>query len=251
MSKIKYAIIGGTGFENPEILVDPKKIIMETPFGSPSSSILTGTIGGIDVCLISRHGHHHEIPPSKVNNRAHIHAIRELECTHIIATTACGSLREEIGRGDLVFPDQFIDFTRFRVNTFFDHFREGELHHVAMADPFSPELRNRLIQSAEQLGFKYHPNGTVITIEGPRFSTRAESNMFRMWGADIINMSIAPECILANEAGIPYVAVALSTDYDSWKSEEDPVTWQEVMNVFRQNVDRVIRLIVHSISENH
>ena len=117
-----------------------------------------------------------------------------------------------------------------------------------MADPFSPELRNRLIHSAEKLGFKYHPDGTVITIEGPRFSTRAESNMFRMWGADIINMSTAPECILANEAGIPYVAVALSTDYDSWKSGEDPVTWQEVMEVFRQNVDRVIRLIIHAIS---
>lgn len=245
MSNMKFAIIGGTGFENPEILASPQEIIMGTPYGNTSSPIMTGTIGGTEVCLISRHGRRHEIPPSKVNNRAHIHAIRELGCTHIIATTACGSLRNEIGRGDLVFPDQFIDFTRFRVNTFYDHFREGELHHVAMPDPFSPDLRSRLIESAETLGLKYHPKGTVITIEGPRFSTRAESSMFRMWGADIINMSTAPECILANEAGIPYAAVALSTDYDAWKTEEDPVTWQEVMDVFKQNVDRVIRLIQH------
>ncbi len=245
---MKFAIIGGTGFENPEILANPKEITMETPYGSPSSPLMTGTIGGTEVCLISRHGRHHEIPPSKVNNRANIHAIRDLGCTRILATTACGSLRNDIKRGDLVFPDQFIDFTRFRINTFFDHFRKGELHHVAMSDPFSAELRSLLIESVGTLGLNYHPKGTVITIEGPRFSTRAESNMFRMWGADIINMSTAPECILANEAGIPYAAVALSTDYDAWKMDENPVSWQEVMDVFKQNVDRVIRLITDAVS---
>lgn len=220
-----------------------------TPYGDPSSDITTGFIGETEVCILSRHGRSHQFPPSKVNNRANIQALKDLGCTHIIATTACGSLRDQIGRGHLLFPDQFIDFTRFRAITFFDHFLPGELHHAAMAEPFSLELTRRLSETARQLELVYHPNGTVITIEGPRFSTRAESRMFRSWGADIINMSTAPECILANELKIPYAVVALCTDYDSWKSGEDPVTWQEVLDVFKKNVDRVVTLIVTAISQ--
>jgi 5'-methylthioadenosine phosphorylase len=245
---MKIAIIGGSGFENPAILKNPGEIEVETPFGKPSSTFKTGNIGGVEVVLLSRHGRNHSIPPSQVNNRANIWAIQKLGCSHILATTACGSLREEIKRGDLIILDQFIDFTRHREVTFHNEFENGELNHTPMADPFDESLRLKLIEKAEVLKINYHPAGTVITIEGPRFSTRAESKMFRLWGADVINMSVAPECILANELKIPYAAIALSTDYDCWKTDEEPVTWEEVLKVFNQNVENVIRLIVATIS---
>jgi 5'-methylthioadenosine phosphorylase len=244
----KIAIIGGSGFENPDILKNPGIIHPSTPYGKTDAGVKTGTIEGVEVIVLSRHGTDHSVTPTKVNNRANIWAVRELGCTHIIATTACGSLRKNIKRGDLVFPDQFIDFTRFRANTFFDVFQEGKLKHVSMAVPFNPHLRELLADLAEKMKLHYHPQGTVVTIEGPRFSTRSESKMFRSWGADIINMSTAPECILANELEIPYAAVAMSTDYDAWMEDEHPVTWEEVLKVFNQNVDNVIRLIVKVIS---
>jgi len=245
---MKIAIIGGSGLENPDILKNVEEKKVETPFGNPSSSLKIGQIEGIDVAILSRHGRNHEIPPSQVNNQANIWAIRELGCTHILATTACGSLREEIRRGDLVILDQFIDFTRHREVTFHEKFEDGNLMHSPMADPFDSGLRQRLIDTAGRLTLPFHPRGTVITIEGPRFSTRAESNMFRLWGADVINMSVAPECILANELQIPYAAIALSTDYDCWKTDEEPVTWEEVLKVFSQNVKNVILLLQQTIA---
>lgn len=245
---MKVAIIGGSGLENPDILKNPKEIRVETPYGNPSSTFKTGQIEGIDVAILSRHGRNHEIPPSQVNNRANIWAIRELGCTHILATTACGSLREEIRRGDLVILDQFIDFTRHREVTFHEKFEDGNLLHAPMADPFDAGLRQKLIDTAGKLNLSFHHKGTVITIEGPRFSTRAESKMFRLWGADVINMSVAPESILANEIGIPCAAVALSTDYDCWKTDEAPVTWEEVLKVFNQNVKNVIQLLQQTIA---
>jgi 5'-methylthioadenosine phosphorylase len=243
----KIAIIGGTGLENPHILENAGLKEIETPFGKTDAPIRTGWIGGVEVCLISRHGFHHEISPTHVNNRANIWAIRELGCSHILATTACGSLKKEIAPGDLVFPDQFIDFTRFRANTFFDRFENGELHHVPMGEPFDAGLREVLIRTAREMNLWFHERATVITIEGPRFSTRAESRMFRSWGADIINMSTAPECILANELEIPYAAVAVSTDYDSWMEEENPVTWEKVLEVFNKNIENVISLILNLV----
>ena len=245
---MKVAIIGGSGFEDPSILKNPGEIEVETPFGNPSSTFKTGNIGGVEVVLLSRHGRDHSIPPTQVNNRANLWAIHKLGCTCILATTACGSLREEIKRGDLVILDQFIDFTRFREVTFFEEFVKGDLNHTPMADPFNADLRRRLIEKASELKLNYYPAGTVVTIEGPRFSTRAESKMFRTWGADVINMSVTPECILANEMRIPYAAIALSTDYDCWKTDEEPVTWEVVLKVFNQNVENVIRLIVATIS---
>ena len=243
----KIGIIGGTGLCDPEILKDPEIISITTPWGPPSSKLLTGSINGVSIVNLSRHGKDHSIPPTQVNNRANIFALNKLECTHIITTTACGSLREEIGRGDLVFPDQFIDFTRHREVSFYEKFEEGNLHHTPMADPFSGEIRNALIESAVELKLSFHTSGTVITIEGPRFSTRAESKMFRAWGADIINMSIAPEVILANELGIPYGTVAISTDYDCWKTDEKPVLWEDVLEVFKANVNNVINLIIKTL----
>ena len=245
----KIAIIGGSGLENPKILKNVTDLKVDTPFGPTTSDFKCGMINGHEVVIISRHGRQHTIPPSQVNNRANIWAIHEIGCTHILATTACGSLRQEIGRGDFVVLDQFIDFTRFRPVTFFESFGPREMKHTPMADPFDSFLRSKIIESAHELKMKLFEKGTVVTIEGPRFSTRAESNMFRLWGADVINMSTAPEAILANELQIPYAAIAMSTDYDCWKTDEAPVTWGDVLKVFNQNVTYVIDLLVAVIGK--
>ncbi|MCK4989220.1 MAG: MTAP family purine nucleoside phosphorylase, partial [Bacteroidales bacterium] len=206
----KVGIIGGSGLDNPKLLQAAIETDVETPYGKPSSLPTVGKIEGVDVVIISRHGKEHQFSPTQVNFRANIHALKELGATHIVATTACGSLREEIGRGDFVLMDQFIDFTKHRINTFHESF-EKEAVHTPMADPFDAELRKIVYNTSAELGYTTHNGGTMVTIEGPRFSTRAESNMFRMWGADVINMSTATEVALANEAGIPYVGIAMST----------------------------------------
>jgi 5'-methylthioadenosine phosphorylase len=241
----KVAVIGGSGLEKLNIFKDVKEVEVETSYGSPSSTFFTGTIGSCEVYILSRHGRDHSITPTHVNNRANIEAIRKLGCQYIFATTACGSLREEIGRGHVVIPDQFIDITRHRISTFHDHFEPGKMAHTSMPDPFAGNLRQLLIDGCKKTGITFHPTGTVITIEGPRFSTRAESKMLRILGADIVNMSIAPEASLANEAGIPYAAIALSTDYDSWKHDESPVTWEDILKVFNENVSHVTNLLIH------
>lgn len=243
----RIAIIGGSGLENPDILRSPEEKKIDTPYGNPSSHMLCGIIQNTEVVILSRHGKDHTIPPSQINNRANIYALKKIGCTHILATTACGSLREEIRRGDIVIPDQFIDFTRHRNSTFFEEFEPGKMKHFPMADPFDKNLRELLITLAWNNGMQIHERGTIVTIEGPRFSTRAESKMFRMWGADIINMSVAPEVILANELEIPYAVVAMSTDYDCWKEDETPVSWEEVIAVFNDNVSRVLKLILEVI----
>ena len=239
----RIGIIGGSGLDDPDILKDPVDEAVSTPYGEPSSAIRLGMIEGTQVCLLARHGRRHTIPPTQVNYRANIDALRLLGCTHIITTTAVGSLREEIGRGHLVVLDQFIDFTRHRAVTFHESFEPGSPQHVSTADPFCADLRAILIEGCRELGLEHHPAGTVVTIEGPRFSTRAESRMFRAWGADVINMSIAPECALASEAGIPYAAVAMATDYDCWKEYEEPVSWQAVFRIFQENAEKVTRLL--------
>ncbi|MFC2089730.1 S-methyl-5'-thioadenosine phosphorylase [Bacteroidota bacterium] len=239
----RIALIGGSGLENPELLLASDTIMINTPYGVTEPAFKIGQIDDTEIVLISRHGKKHTIPPAQVNNRANIYAIKELQCSHILATTACGSLREEIRPGDFVFPDQFIDFTKHRISTFYEGFDPDKPNHVSMPDPFDATLREQLAQTAERLKLPFHNGGTVITIEGPRFSTRAESHMFRSWGADIINMSTAPEAALANELGIPYAAIAMSTDYDCWKDNEEPVTWEAVLATFRQNVENVIQLL--------
>ncbi|MDD4148911.1 MAG: S-methyl-5'-thioadenosine phosphorylase [Bacteroidales bacterium] len=240
-------IIGGTGLENSELISNPQKIRVTTIYGEPSSEILTGEMFGHKIALISRHGQKHTITPTNVNNRANITALKELGCDMIIATTACGSLRENIKPGDFVLADQFIDFTKHRSSTFFDSFEPGQMQHCQMAEPYSKELRKRIEIAAQKLNITLHNSGTVITIEGPRFSTKAESNMFRMWGADMINMSTATETILANEAGIPYAVIAISTDYDCWKDDEEPVSIDIVLGNFQKSVEALIKLIVETI----
>ncbi len=240
-------IIGGSGLDNPDILQNAKDISIETPYGHPSSPLKVGFIDGVEVILLARHGREHTIPPSEVPNKANIWALKELGCTHILATTACGSLREEIKRGDFVILDQFIDFTRHRQVTFYDSFKPQTPIHTPMAEPFSESLRKKLNLVAADFGLPYHPVGTVITIEGPRFSTKAESLLFRKWGADVINMSIAPEVILANELQIPYAAIAMSTDYDCWKDDEEAVSWEAVLETFNQNAKFVTQLLIKTI----
>jgi len=240
----KIAIIGGSGLEKLDLFENAKYIQVETPYGKPSSNILHGQIAGKDVYVISRHGHQHTVTPTQVNNRAHIKAIEQLACEAIIATTACGSLRNEIEPGHLVFPNQIIDFTRFRKNTFFDEFKPGEFKHVPFADPFDEDMMRELGVISSKLGLQYHHNKTLVTIEGPRFSSRAESHMFRQWGADLINMSTAPEVILANELGIPYAAIAMSTDYDCWKTDIEPVTADAVLETFHRNAKNVTDLLM-------
>jgi len=242
-------IIGGSGLDNPDILKNPRDQRITTPYGELPSPVRMGTIGEHTICLIARHGREHTVPPSQINFRAIIDTLKQLGCTSIMSTTAVGSLREEIGRGDLVVLDQFIDFTRHRAVTFHESFAPHAPVHCPMAEPFDASLRALLNATCEELGIAHHQRGTVVTIEGPRFSTRAESNMFRILGADVINMSVAPECILANEAGIPYGSVAMSTDYDCWKTDEAPVTWDDILAIFRKNAQKVTDVLIRAIGK--
>lgn len=243
---MKIGIIGGSGLDDPEILAEAREVAVNTPYGPPSSPLTCGAIAGVQVAILARHGKDHSIYPGGVNFRANIWALKEQGCTHILAATAVGSLRREIEPGHLVFPDQFIDFTKQRATTFFD---QGAVVHTPMAEPFCPYLRQLLAENAARLGLPAHANKTVITIEGPRFSTRAESHMFRSWNADVINMSTVPEVNLAREQKIHYASVAMSTDYDCWHEEEESVTWEMILATMRKNAHNVIKLFVETIPQ--
>lgn len=247
MSGVKVGIIGGSGLDDPRLMQNIKEKKVKTPYGSPSSPLTLGKINGVPAVILARHGKGHSIYPTGVNYRANIHALKKEGCTHILATTAVGSLREKIRPGDLVFVDQFIDHTKHRPLTFHDE----KVIHTPMAEPFCPQLRSLLIASAAELKFRYHKKGTVITIEGPRFSTKAESHMFRSFRADVINMSTVPEVILARELGLCYQTIAMSTDYDCWKVGEEPVTWEMIMDIMTKNADNVKKLLVKTVSKIH
>ena len=245
MGDITVGIIGGSGLDDPRLVKDIKEKKVKTPYGSPSSPLTIGKINNIRTVILARHGKDHSIYPTGVNYRANLHALKKEGCTHILATTAVGSLREKIRPGDLVFADQFIDHTKHRPLTFHDE----KVIHTPMAEPFCPRLRALLVESAKELKFRHHKKGTVITIEGPRFSTRAESHMFRSFGADVINMSTVPEVILARELGICYQTIAMSTDYDCWKEGEEPVTWEMILEIMSRNAENVKKLLVSTISK--
>ncbi|MDD5148477.1 MAG: S-methyl-5'-thioadenosine phosphorylase [Candidatus ainarchaeum sp.] len=236
-------IIGGSGLEDPRIIKDFEEKEIPTPFGKPSDKIVLGKIEKTGVAIVSRHGKKHSINPTNVPYKANIWALKELGCTHILATTACGSLREKIRPGQIIFPDQFIDFTKKRGYTFFD---SEKVMHIPLADPFCHCLSKMLAKTAKELGLEFHEKGTIITIEGPRFSTRAESKMFRMLGADIVNMSTVPEVILARELGICYQSIAMATDYDCWKGAET-VDIETVMKAMAKNSENVKKLIAKTI----
>ena len=243
---MKIGIIGGSGLDDPYMIKDLQTTSCETPYGEASTT--TGRLDDIDIVFVARHGSNHHISPTHVNYRANIQALKDLGVTHIIATNACGSLKEEIDRGDFIIPSQFIDFTKRRINTFHDDFSAG-MHHELMADPFDKSLSNLLYSVAKNQGFRIHKDKTLVTIEGPRFSTRAESKMYIAWGADIINMTVATEAALAKEAGIPYAVIAMSTDYDCWKEDEEMPVWQDILDIFTKNVDNVKKILLETVKQ--
>ncbi len=243
-NKLKIGIIGGSGMEDPAFISDYSSKTVSTPYGDPSSDLIIGNISDVPVVILSRHGPGHKINPTNVNYRANAWSLKEEDCTHILAVTACGSLRKRIEPGHFVFPDQFIDRTTKRISTYFDG---SDVQHVSMGEPFSTELRKCLVQACDDLGFPHHGGGTVVTIEGPRFSTKAESMLFRSWGCDVINMSTVPEICLARELKLEYQSIAMSTDYDCWHENEEEVTMDMIFATMGKNVNNVKKLIEHAI----
>ena len=235
-------IIGGTGFYDSSHFEEVTEKKVYTPFGEPSSLIALCYYKGKKLAFIPRHGKNHTIPPHKVNYRANIWALRELGVDRIIAASTVGSLKKEFAPGDFVIPDQFVDRTKKRIDTFYEG---GQVCHISPADPFCPELRKILFESAQDLGLRVHGKGVYICIEGPRFSTRAESKLFRQWGCDIIGMTLYPECVLAKEAQICYASVAMVTDYDVWA--EEPVSATNVAETLRKNVESFKNLLFKAI----
>lgn len=227
-------VIGGSGLYQMPGLSAVEEVSVSTPFGAASDAIVRGRLGDTTLLFLPRHGRNHAISPSKINYRANILALKSLGATHVLSVSAVGSLREHIEPGHLVVPDQFIDRTTQRVGTFFD---EGVVAHVSMASPVCPLLAASLARAAESTGATVHRGGAYVCIEGPRFSTRAESHMFRAWGADVIGMTNVPEGFLAREAELPYATLALSTDYDCWR-EHDEVDVSQILAVLKQNIER-------------
>jgi 5'-methylthioadenosine phosphorylase len=246
---IKVGIIGGTGLEYPNYLKKVKKVNADTPFGKPSSPLYTGSVNGVTVFHLARHGDDHSIPSTRVNYRANVYALREAGCSGIFATSTCGSLQEEICPGEFIVLDQFIDLTKSLHSSVFDNYKPGEVRYIPMAEPFSEDLRDFLVEGAIISGFTLHTKGTVISIEGPRFSTRAESNLYRSWKADVINMTTAPEVIAANELSIPYAAIAICTEFDSWRTDTVSPGPSEVMQIITGNKDRLIEVLNQALKK--
>lgn len=228
----EIGIFGGTGIYDSGLLSESKEITMETPFGKTSDSITIGTYNGRKVAFMPRHGRKHTIPPHLINFRANIWAFKEIGVKRIIAPSAVGSLKENLKPGDFVLPSQFIDFTKSRKYTLFE---QGKVVHISVADPFCPELQNAVAESAKKINLHLHRDATYVCIEGPRFSTRAESKFYKnVIGADIIGMTLVPECQLAREAQMCYVSISTVTDYDVWSTK--PVTAKEVLETLSKNV---------------
>ncbi len=228
------AFIGGSGLYNFSAISDQESIDIETPFGFPSSPIIIGNLFGRKVAFLSRHGLGHFIPPSDVNYRANIYALKSLGVKNVISISACGSLREDYKPGDIVIPDQLFDFTRGRKRSFFE---QGLVVHVGTADPFCKNLSSQVFNAVNKSGACVHQGGTFIVIEGPRFSTKAESNLFREWGMSIIGMTACPEAFLAREAEMCYATMAHVTDYDVWHISEEPVSVEMVINTLNKNLE--------------
>ncbi len=243
VEKIQVGIIGGSGIYDPGIVEDPVEVRVYTPYGEPSDFITVGSIGGVRVAFLPRHGRGHRIPPHMINYRANIWALKALGASYVVSVSAVGSLRMDYKPGDFVVPDQFIDMTKKRDYTFFD----GPITaHVSMADPFCEDLRERLASTARSLGYPVHDKGTYICIEGPRFSTRAESRVWKdVFKADIIGMTLVPEVNLACEAQMCYATLAMVTDYDVWA--DHPVTAGEVERIMKQNTERARKILYNLI----
>jgi len=229
---VSLAVIGGSGLYSMSGLQEAREHILDTPFGKPSAPIVVGTLEGRRVAFLARHGIGHSITPTEVNYRANILALKSLGVKCIVSVSACGSLREDYAPGHIVIPDQLFDNTRARSRSFFG---EGLVAHVSVAEPFCEDLSSQLEAALRQTGETVHRGGTFITIEGPRFSTKAESNTYRSWGMSLIGMTTSPEAFLAREAEICYAVMAHITDYDVWHASEAAVTVEMVIRTLNQN----------------
>jgi len=241
-------VIGGSGLYEMEGLTDVKSVRVETPFGAPSDEYVTGMLGDVKMLFLPRHGRGHRYTPSEVNYRANIYGMKKLGAEWIISVSAVGSMKEEIKPGDIVIVDQFFDRTKGRASSFYGN---GIVGHVEFADPVCPCLADVLYGAAKEAGATVHKGGTYICIEGPQFSTKAESKIYRKWGVDVIGMTNIPEAKLAREAEICYATVALSTDYDCWHETEESVTIEAIMAIIRANVStakEIIRKAVPAIT---
>jgi len=230
---VEIGIIGGTGIYDSDLLKNTQEVNIDTPYGKPSDTITVGIFKGRKIAFLPRHGKKHTIPPHMINFKANIWAFKELGITRIIAPSAVGSLKEELEPGHFALPSQFLDFTKSRDGSFSE---EGRVIHISVADPFCPELQLSILQVTAKQNLKMHKNCTYVCIEGPRFSTKAESKLYRSTGADIIGMTLVPECQLAREAQICYASISTITDYDVWA--EKPVTAKEVLETLSKNVEK-------------
>jgi 5'-methylthioadenosine phosphorylase len=244
MPEAKIGVIGGSGLYEMEGLKVLDEVRLETPFGKPSDAYILGELEGQKIAFLPRHGRGHRISPSELNFRANIWGMKKLGVEAIVAVSAVGSMREEIKPGDMVIIDQFFDRTKGRVSTFFT---DGVVVHVTFADPLCPILRSLLIEAGKSVGATVHERGTYICMEGPQFSTRAESNIYRKWGVDVIGMTNLQEAKLAREAEICYATIALSTDYDCWHETHEDVTIGAVLAVLKKNVETAKKMIRHAV----
>ena len=244
------AIIGGSGIYSMAGLQNVQEYVLETPFGRPSAPVIVGDLEGQPVAFLARHGLGHHISPSEINYRANVYALKSLGVERIVAVSACGSLREDYAPGEIAIPDQLFDFTRDRKRSFFE---KGLVAHISVADPFCPDLSAQLFDAVKETEAVTHRGGAFITIEGPRFSTRAESNVYRGWGMALIGMTTSPEAYLAREAEICYAVMAHITDYDVWHISEDPVTVTQVVEILNRNTARAqqaIRNLVRNLNSS-
>ncbi len=240
----EIGIIGGTGLYDPKLLKNIQEIEVNTPYGAPSTSFILGELCGKQVAFLARHGPKHTIRPTDVNSQANIYAFKKLGVQKILATSTVGSLKEQYKPGDLAFTDQFIDRTTRREQSFYT---QDRVCHISVAEPMCPEIRKTLIAVAKEQKIKAHPTATYVCVEGPRFSTKAESKMFQMWGADIVGMTLVPECVLAREAEICYASIATVTDYDCWK--DHPVSADEIVATMKANIEKVKKILMATIEK--
>ena len=249
---IRFGVIGGSGVYQMESLTDIEEVAIHTPFGSPSDNYITGTLNGQRVAFLARHGRGHRISPTRLNQRANIFGFKQLGVEYLIGVSACGSLQEHIHPGDIVIPDQLLDRTTGRALSFFDDpavGTEGIVVHIGLADPFCPLLSEVCYRAAAATNSRVHKGGGFVTIEGPRFSTKAESRIFRSWGMDIIGMTTTPEAQLAREAEMSYAVMAHVTDYDVWHETEEPVTVEAVVRVLMQNAQTAKQAVANAIQD--
>ncbi len=239
-AKARVGIIGGSGLYNMKELKGVKEVEIDTPFGRPSDTITVGKLGEVGIAFLPRHGRGHRLLPSEVPYRANIYALKSLGVEWLISVNAVGALKLKLKPGHLVIPNQIIDLTRRRESSFFG---EGIVAHIPFADPFCPVLSGILFRAGQQLGAEIHPKATCVAIEGPAFSTRAESKLYCSWDADIIGMTAAPEAKLAREAEICYAGIAGVTDYDSWQEQAEPLAVDAILDILRKNVDAVKEII--------